>query len=123
MGIGLVGVVLVAALVLVLVVFWARTRRFAEAGSPTLRINLAEGFPMIRRNGYDCADVDTLLARVYDLVVSAAGRAEALEVLHVAQLDPAEGSGYDPTVVDLHLDAMIVALQTGRELPPRPGYR
>jgi len=117
---GIVGGVVVAALILVLIVFWARTRRFSLA--PTTRVDLRNGFPTTRRNGYDATDVDALLDRVYGLVASEAGRAEALELVHSAQFGVARG-GYDPGVVDLHVDAVIVALQTGRELPPRPGDR
>ena len=119
---GVVGVVVVGALVLVLVVFWARTRRFAM-GSAVTRIDLANGFPTVRRHGYERADVDDLLDRVYALAASDEGRAEALELAHAARFGLAGRGGYDSNVVDMHVDAMIVALQTGRELPPRPGQR
>ncbi|WP_157593484.1 hypothetical protein, partial [Sedimentibacter sp. B4] len=66
MQLGALGVVMVAALILVLIVFWARTRRFSLG--PTLRIDLRNGFPSVRRNGYDSTDVDALMDRVYGLV-------------------------------------------------------
>ncbi len=119
MQIGVVGVVMVAALVLVLLVFWVRTRRYGMG--PTLRIDLRNGFPLVRRNGYDGADVDALMDRVYGLADSEAGRAEALELVHSARFGLDRRGGYDSRVVDLHVDAMVVALQTGRALPPRPG--
>ena len=116
---GIFGAVVVGALILVLVVFWARTRRFSLG--PTTRIDLRNGFPTVRRHGYECADVDALLDRVYALAASDEGRAEALEETHAARFGLAGRGGYDSDVVDVHVDAMIVALQTGRELPPRPG--
>lgn len=118
---GIIGVAMVAALILVLIVFWARTRRFSLG--PTMRIDLRNGFPMVRRNGYDPGDVDDLMDRVYRLAASEEGRAGALELAHSARFGLARRGGYDSRVVDLHVDAMLVALQTGRELPPRPGYR
>jgi hypothetical protein len=121
MQLGVLGVVMVAALILVLIVFWVRTRRFSLG--PTLRIDLRNGFPVVRRNGYDSTDVDALMDRVYGLAASEEGRAEALELTHSARFGLARRAGYDSRVVDLHVDAMLVALQTGRELPPRPGYR
>lgn len=118
---GVLGAVVVVALIVVLVVFWVRMRRFSLG--PSVRIDLRNGFPTVRRRGYDISDVDALMDRVYALAASEAGRAEALEVAHAARFGMAGRGGYDSSVVDLHVDAMIVALQTGRELPPRPGDR
>jgi DivIVA domain-containing protein len=102
--------------------FWVRGRRLGAGGLAGWggRIDLAKGFPHTRQNGYSATDVDEVLDRVYALSADKQGRAAALDELHAVQFGVARG-GYDPTVVDLHLDAMIVALQTGRDLPVRPG--
>lgn len=108
----LVGVLGIALL------FWLRGRRLG--GVRLTRFDLARGFPRTRSRGYAVADVDEVLDLAYGLAAEADGRPGALELLHAAQFAPARG-GYDAEVVDLHVDAMVVALQTGRELPRRPG--
>jgi DivIVA domain-containing protein len=121
MNAGIYGVVIVAVLVGLWLLFWARGRRLG--GGTTGwggRIDLAKGFPRTRRRGYSATDVDAVLDHVYALSADEQGRATALDELHAAQFEVARG-GFDPVVVDLHVDAMIVALQTGRELPIRPG--
>lgn len=122
MNTGIYAVVIVALLVALWLLFWARGRRMGAGGLATWggRIDLAKGFPHTRRRGYSATDVDAVLDRIYALSVDEEGRATALEELHAAQFEVARG-GYDPIVVDLHVDAMIVALQTGRDLPVRPG--
>ncbi len=122
MNAGVAGVVVIALLVVVGLLFWTRGRRLGM-GAPAVmgRFTLARGFPRTRRSGYAPEDVEELMDRVYALSSSAGGRADALGLLHEAQFGLARRGGYDPEVVDLHVDAMIVALQTGRELPPRPG--
>ena len=122
MNAGIYGVVIVAVLVALWLLFWARGRRLGAGGLATWggRIDLAKGFPHTRRRGYSAVDVDAVLDRVYALSADEQGRASALDELHAAQFEVARG-GYDPVVVDLHVDAMIVALQTGRGLPLRPG--
>lgn len=119
---GIYGVVIVAVLVALWLLFWVRGRRLGAGGMAGWggRIDLAKGFPHTRQSGYSATDVDELLDRVYTLSADEQGRAAALDELHGAQFGVARG-GYDPTVVDLHVDAMIVALQTGRDLPVRPG--
>ena len=123
MELGVVGVVVVAALVVLGLVFWVRGR---SLGAPAMggwrvgRIDLSQGFPLTRRRGYLMSDVDEVLDLAYSQAVDAEGRAAALELLHQVQFGVAP-RGYDPVVVDLHVDAMIVALQTGRSLPKRPG--
>jgi hypothetical protein len=120
---GGVGLAIVAALIVLGLVFWSRGRSLGAplGGWRGGRINLAKnGFPHTRRNGYRISDVDELLDRVYSLAANTSERAEALEVLHSVQFEVAHG-GYFPLAVDLHVDAMIVALQTGRDLPVRPG--
>ena len=123
MEFGIVGVVVVAALVVFGLVFWARGRSLgapAMAGWRGGRIDLSQGFPLTRRRGYLTSDVDGVLDQAYFRSVDAEGRTAALELLHQVQFGVAS-RGYDPVVVDLHVDAMIVALQTGRSLPVRPG--
>ena len=123
MNLGIAGLVLVAVLVAVGLFFWVRGRSLcapALAGWRGGRIDLSQGFPLARRRGYLTSDVDGVLDVAHSLVVDAEGRAAALELLHGAQFEVAP-RGYDPVVVDLHVDAMIVALQTGRVLPVRPG--
>ena len=123
MELGVVGVVVVAALVVLGLVFWTRGR---SLGAPAMggwrggRINLSQGFPQTRRRGYLTSDVDEVLDLAYSQAVDSESRAAALELLHQVQFGVAP-RGYDPVVVDLHVDAMIVALQTGRSLPVRPG--
>jgi DivIVA domain-containing protein len=119
---GIYGVVIVAVLVALWLLFWVRGRRLGTGGMAGFggRIDLARGFPHTLLRGYSATDVDDVLDRVYAMSADEQGRAAALENLHGAQFEVARG-GYDPTVVDLHVDAMIVALQTGRELPIRPG--
>jgi hypothetical protein len=122
MDLGIGGLVAVAVLIVVGVVLWTRGRSLGGVpGGIVGRIDLAAGFPRTRRKGYAPADVDEVLDRAYGLVVTEEGRAEALELLHEAQFGLARRGGYEPMVVDLHVDAMITALQTGRGLPPRPG--
>ncbi len=122
MNLGVYGLIMLAALLILGMVFWARGRRLGAGGMASWRgrIDLAKGFPHTRQNGYLASDVDEVLDGVYALSAGEQGRAAALDGLHAAQFGVARG-GYDPTVVDLHVDAMIVALQTGRELPVRPG--
>jgi hypothetical protein len=119
-----VGIVVLLAIVAAGFIFWSRGRNLGAGGPGGWRggrINLALGFPRTRRSGYLPADVDEVLDRAYGLSTDAEGRAEALELLHQVQFGLVSRGGYDPVVVDLHVDAMIVALQTGRELPVRPG--
>jgi len=119
---GVLAVIVVAVLVVLLLMLWLRGRRLGIGGPATTgRIDLRRGIPHTRGKGYAVDDVDDLLDRTYALVTTPEGRAEALELLHTAQFGLVRFSGYDPVVVDLHVDAMIVALQTGREFPPRPG--
>ena len=122
MKVDILGVVVVASLIALGLLFWMRGRRLGAGGTSGWggRIDLAKGFPHTRQRGYTAADVDQVLDRVYALSADEQGRATALEEIHSAQFGVERG-GYDPTVVDLHVDAMIVALQTGRELPIRPG--
>ncbi|HEY3340147.1 MAG TPA: hypothetical protein VGK18_16730 [Propionicimonas sp.] len=118
---GVYGVVIVAIFVALWLFFWMRGRRLG--GGPAGwggRIDLSKGFPHTRGRGYLAADVDATLDRAYAMSTDAESRATALDDLHAAQFELVRG-GYDSTVVDLHVDAMIVALQTGRDLPPRPG--
>jgi hypothetical protein len=121
-NLGIAGLVVVAVLVVAGLVFWSRGRALGVgvAGGMMGHIDLKKGFPLTRGNGYSVRDVDEVLDRAYALATDSEGRAAALEQLHEAQFAVARG-GYDSTVVDLHVDAMIVALQTGRELPVRPG--
>ena len=79
--------------------------------------------PLARGHGYDTADVDQLLERVYGLSGSAPGRAEALELIRSARFHLDRTGGYEPAYVDRHMDALAAALSGGGELPPRPGYR
>ncbi len=121
MNAGIYGVVIVAILVALWLLFWMRGRRLG--GGPvgwSGRIDLSKGFPHTRGRGYLASDVDAVLDRTYAMSTDDESRAAALDDLHAAQFGLARG-GYDAVVVDLHVDAMIVALQTGRELPPRPG--
>ena len=122
MKVDILGVVVIAALVALGLIFWMRGRRLGAGGPAGWggRIDLAKGFPHTRRHGYLASDVDEVLDRAYALSVDEQSRAGVLDELHAAQFELARG-GYDPTVVDLHVDAMMVALQTGRELPVRPG--
>ncbi|MGV8909229.1 MAG: hypothetical protein ACOH1Y_09620 [Propionicimonas sp.] len=125
MNLGAVGLVILAVLIVLGLVFWGRGRSLGAplGGWRAGRINLAKnGFPLTRSNGYLAADVNDVLDRAYRLAADAPGRAEALEMLHAAQFAVARG-GYGSMAVDLHVDAMIVALQTGRDLPVRPGSR
>ena len=122
MKVDILGVVVIASLIALGLLLWLRGRRLGAGGSAGWggRIDLAKGFPHTRQSGYSASDVDEVLDRVYALSADEQGRATALDGLHAAQFGVARG-GYDPTVVDMHVDAMIVALQTGRALPPRPG--
>jgi hypothetical protein len=119
---GIYGVVIVAVLVALWLLFWVRGRRLGAGGMAGWggRIDLAKGFPHVRGPGYLASDVDEVLNRAYAMSADEQSRAAALDDLHAAQFGLARG-GYDSTVVDIHVDAMIVALQTGRELPVRPG--
>jgi hypothetical protein len=119
---GIIGGVIIAALVVLWLLLWMRGRHLGTGGPAAWggRIDLSKGFPHTRRPGYLPADVDEVLDRAYAMSVDEESRAAALEELHAVQFGVARG-GYDPVVVDLHMDAMIVALQTGRELPHRPG--
>ena len=124
MGTTVVWVVLVAIVVAAAWLFWVRSNRLG--GAPAVRgrpgrIDLRIGFPQIARHGYAPADVEALLDRVHALTADPDGQAEALEALHAASFGQESRGGYDPAIVDLHVDAMIVALQTGRDLPPKPG--
>ncbi|MCA0295003.1 MAG: hypothetical protein LCH96_06750 [Actinobacteria bacterium] len=119
---GVLAVVAIVVLVALLLMLWLRGRRLGMGGPATIgRIDLARGIPHTRGKGYAYTDVDDLLDRTYALATTPEGRVEALELLHTAQFELVRFGGYDPVVVDLHLDAMIVALQIGRELPPSPG--
>ena len=118
MNFGIAGWVLIAVVVVMGLVFWMRGRRL---GAQVPVRGLAGGFPRTRGRGYEMGDVEEALDRAYGLAASEEGRARALELLHEAQFSVARRGGYDSAVVDLHVDAMIVALQTGRELPVRPG--
>ncbi len=122
MNLGLPGVVFIAAVVAMGLLFWLRGRRLGAAipGGAGVRL-LAAGFPRTRGKGYQVSDVDEVLDRAYDLTTTEEGRAGALDLLHGVQFGLARTGAYDPVVVDLHVDAMIVALQTGRDLPVRPG--
>ncbi len=79
--------------------------------------------PLARGHGYDAADVDRLLDRVYVLSATAQGRAEALELVRSARFHLDRNGGYEPAYVDRHMAALAAALGTGGELPPKPGYR
>ena len=121
MNAGTFGVVVVGIIVALWLFFWIRGRRLG--GGPAGwggRIDLSKGFPHTRGRGYLASDVDEVLDRAYARSADEDSRAAALDDLHAAQFGLARG-GYDSVVVDLHVDAMIVALQTGRELPVRPG--
>ena len=121
MNAGIYGVVVVGIIVALWLLFWVRGRRLG--GGPAGwggRIDLSKGFPHTRGSGYQASDVDAALDRAYAMSTDDQSRATALDDLHAAQFGLARG-GYDSVVVDLHVDAMIVALQTGRELPVRPG--
>ncbi len=121
MNAGVYGAVVIAIIVALWLLFWTRGRRLG--GGPagwSGRIDLSKGFPHTRGRGYQAIDVDEVLDRAYARSVDEESRAIALEDLHAAQFGLVRG-GYDPVVVDLHVDAMIVALQTGRDLPVRPG--
>ena len=118
MNFGIAGVVLIAAVVVMGLLFWMRGR---SLGAQVPVRGLAGGFPRTRGRGYEVSDVEGVLDRAYDLAASEEGRALALELLHEAQFGVARHGGYDSALVDLHVDAMIVALQTGRDLPVRPG--
>ena len=132
MGLLRVLVILVAAAVVAMIVlrfvlpYLRRVRT-----SPTIvpgsvveyEATLPGTLPLARGHGYDAADVDELLDRVYELSGSASGRAEALEPIRSARFHLDRAGGYEPAYVDRHMDALAAALSGGGELPPRPGYR
>ncbi|MCB0912741.1 MAG: hypothetical protein KDB60_14105 [Propionibacteriaceae bacterium] len=124
--------VLIAAAVVAVVVlrFVLPTLRRART-SPTIvpgtvveyEAPLPGTLPLTRGHGYDTADVDGLLERVYALSSTASGRAEALGLVRSARFHLERSGGYEPTYVDRHMDALAAALSGGGELPPKPGYR
>jgi hypothetical protein len=83
----------------------------------------AGGIPRTRWHGYDTADVDALLDRVYGLAASPSGRTEALEAIRSARFHLDRRGGYEPVFVDDRMDAIADALEHGRDLPPRPDLR
>lgn len=83
----------------------------------------ANGIPRTRWHGYDTADVEALLDRVYGLADTPSGRAEALEAVRSARFHLERRGGYEPVFVDDRMDAIADALEHGRELPPRPDLR
>lgn len=111
--IGLAVVVVVAFLL----AFWGRKSPEPAAGDP---VNSPTRFVVARRHGYVASDVEDLLDRVYEQPWSSEGRAEALKLLSSARFHLARDHGYEPGGVDQHVDALVVALESGQELPIRP---
>lgn len=123
-------VVLVAlALFLLRVVRPARPRARSGAGGPTVVPGSVvpdpeqAGLPRVAGHGYDEAEVVALLDQVYALADTASGRREALDLVRGTRFHVARGGGYDPRSVDERVDAIVRALESGRELPPRPDQR
>ncbi|MBU4056212.1 MAG: hypothetical protein KKA41_17795 [Proteobacteria bacterium] len=63
-------------------------------------------FKFTRRNGYDTADVDRLLARIAALPETPEGRNEALALLKKTRFHLAKGHGYEPRRIDQHIDQL-----------------
>lgn len=124
-------ILLSVALLFVRVVVPAVRRLLERSGVPTVVPGEVvpgsqpgtRGLPAARRHGYDRADVDELLDRVYALAVTPSGRTEALELVRSARFHLDRRGGYVPVFVDDAMDAIADALASGRDLPPRPDQR
>nr|WP_300148233.1 hypothetical protein [Propionicimonas sp.] len=81
------------------------------------------GLPLTSGHGYDRADVEALLDRVYGLADTPSGRVEALAMVRSARFHMARRGGYQPVFVDDVVDRLADALANDRELPPRPDQR
>jgi DivIVA domain-containing protein len=81
------------------------------------------GLPLTTGHGYDRADVEELLDRVYGLADAPSGREEALALVRSARFHMARRGGYQPVFVDDVMDRLADALANDRDLPPRPDQR